>query len=179
MDRGWLPRRAENKTAKVRISAASLLQVPLGPPDFQSALTAVKSPTFSASILAVLADGLATNPFLNNYGDLDMELCNYITLTQATKLLPNQPHASAVWRWCRQGIKTRNGDLIKLHHVRIGGRLVTTERDLKVFFESVAESDAKYFDRPVPTYPRPRNVQSDQARRRALEADAELRVRGI
>lgn len=69
----------------------------------------------------------------------------YISLAEATRLAPGRPHSSAVWRWCRKGIKTRRGDRVHLEHIRAGGRIFTTENWLIEFFKAIAEADVEYF----------------------------------
>ena len=59
---------------------------------------------------------------------------NHITLAEAAKLAPGRPSACAVWRWCRIGIKSRNGQRIRLEHIRAGGRIFTSETALAAFF---------------------------------------------
>lgn len=70
------------------------------------------------------------------------------TLVEAAALCPHRPHPSALWRWCRRGIKARSGKRIRLNHVRVGGRIFTTQADLARFFAAVAEADAERFEVP-------------------------------
>jgi hypothetical protein len=95
-----------------------------------------------------------------------------VTLGQAAKLCPGRPSANAVWRWCRKGILSRSGQRIRLHHVRVGGRIFTDKVSLERFFVEVAEADSEYFDRsriPVsqskPTSHSERNRRIEQAER--------------
>ena len=71
-----------------------------------------------------------------------------LELAEAAQRCPGQPHYSALWRWCRKGIKVRGGDSVRLGHFRIGGRIYTTRADLSRFLEAVAEADAAYFSMP-------------------------------
>ena len=68
---------------------------------------------------------------------------NYITVSQAAKLSPGRPHTASVWRWMRRGVRTRSGGVVKLEHVRAGGKLYTTKAALQRFFQAVAESDCR------------------------------------
>ena len=77
-------------------------------------------------------------------------IASYLTLANATKLCPGRPSANAVWRWCRRGVRSRTGQIVRLDHIRVGGRIFTTEDALHRFFAAVSEADAPYFARPVP-----------------------------
>lgn len=65
----------------------------------------------------------------------------YITLSEAAALAPRPPTAGAVWRWARRGLPTSDGRRIHLRHVRVGGRVYTTEQWLHQFFEELAAAD--------------------------------------
>lgn len=78
-----------------------------------------------------------------------MQQNEYISLAQAAQQVPGHPHPSAVWRWCRTGVLSRSGIRVRLEHVRIGGRIFTTQLALDVFFKAVADADASHFDRRV------------------------------
>ncbi|HPM22957.1 MAG TPA: hypothetical protein PLP66_03580 [Phycisphaerae bacterium] len=71
---------------------------------------------------------------------------NYITLTEAAKIAPGRPSTNCVWRWCRRGVKSRNGERVRLQHLRIGGMIYTTPGWLEQFGRALADADAKYFD---------------------------------
>ena len=101
----------------------------------------------------------------------------FITLSEAARLVPGRPTACAVWRWCRVGVKIKNGDRIKLHHVRFGGRLFTTEAALRQFSIDAAAGDEAYFDRATEPLPKP---QTGKHRERSqAEARATLKAAGI
>lgn len=68
-------------------------------------------------------------------------LAHLLTLAAAAKLLPNHPHPSALWRWSRRGLRARNGQVIHLQHVRLGGRVYTSEEWLSDFGRKLAEND--------------------------------------
>ena len=73
------------------------------------------------------------------------ETPQYITLTQAAKLAPSRPSVNCIWRWCRKGVLARDGQRIRLQHIRIGGKLYTTAEWLDAFGHQLAEADAGYF----------------------------------
>lgn len=71
----------------------------------------------------------------------------YLTLSQAAQQAPGRVHASALWRWCRRGLCARNGQRIRLPHLRVGGRIYVKADELEAFFRAVAEADTEYFDK--------------------------------
>ena len=75
------------------------------------------------------------------------EEIDYITLASAAKLVPSEPCSNTIWRWCRKGVKSRNGTWIRLQHVRVGSHMYTTARWLADFAQKLAEADTEYFDR--------------------------------
>jgi hypothetical protein len=70
----------------------------------------------------------------------------YITLTKAAQLAPGRPSTNCLWRWCRRGVLARTGERIRLRHVRVGGKIFTTELWLAEFGRQLAEADRAYFD---------------------------------
>jgi len=78
--------------------------------------------------------------------DKTTETPQYITMTEAAKLAPGRPSTSCIWRWCRRGVKARDGQRVRLEHVRVGGMIYTTAAWLDAFGRALAEADAKYFD---------------------------------
>ena len=83
-----------------------------------------------------------------------------ITLGEAAKLAPGQPHASAVWRWCRKGIKAAGGRRIFLEHSRFGRRVFTSREAVARFGRALADADAEHFLRDDNRVPTPRTVIS-------------------
>ena len=63
-----------------------------------------------------------------------------LTPKQAASLLPvieGKPiDPSAIWRWARKGIQG-----VRLEHIRIGGRILTTMEALENFTRELAEVD--------------------------------------
>jgi hypothetical protein len=45
----------------------------------------------------------------------------YITLAQATKLIPGRPHVATAWRWGTHGVRG-----VKLQTIRSGSKVLTT-----------------------------------------------------
>lgn len=70
----------------------------------------------------------------------------YLSLSQAARLAPGRPSSSATWRWCRKGLKARDGSSVYLKHVRVGRTVYTTASWLHQFFEAVAAADQKHFE---------------------------------
>jgi len=106
---------------------------------------------------------------------------NYLTLAEAARTLPNDPHPASVWRWCRKGVVSRSGHRVKLAHVRIGGRIYVTDEDLKRFGEELAASDAEHFDEagdPIPNREQPKPRTPSQRERDIAEADQACKSAG-
>jgi len=121
----------------------------------------------------------------------------YITLTQAAKLTPGRPSTNCLWRWCRRGVIARNGERIRLEHVRIGGKLFTQRRWLEEFGRRLASADSQYFDEVPPntasgataaaqdapavstTAPHRRRSSAERRRRRVEDAEQRLNALGI
>lgn len=68
-----------------------------------------------------------------------------LTLAQAAASCSTKPDPASVWRWCRKGIKTSGGRRVRLEHVRVGGRIYTTEPAMERFFAAVAAADMEHF----------------------------------
>jgi hypothetical protein len=109
---------------------------------------------------------------------------HHITLTEAAKLTPGRPSTNCLWRWCRRGVLSRNGQRVRLEHVRIGGKIFTTAEWVERFGKALAEADASYFDlegqavesarprrqRPVSRHVQQRQAAHDQTNRELEEA---------
>ena len=105
---------------------------------------------------------------------------DYISLTEAAKLSPGRPSTNAIWRWCRKGVLSRTGQRVRLDHVRIGGKIFTTETDLQKFFRQVAESDRAYFQDPDRSPDLSAKRPTDKQRQRRIDrAERELRNSGF
>lgn len=119
----------------------------------------------------------------------------HITLTQAAKIAPGRPSTNCLWRWCRRGVRARDGQRVRLQHRRIGGKIFTTLAWLDEFGRHLAEADTRYFDlceaaahvaadAELPVQRRRRRSKQDdragQADRRELDAaQRELEEAGI
>lgn len=75
-----------------------------------------------------------------------MDATEYLTLAEASKLVPGRPHPSCLWRWCRKGVQTRGGERIRLQHHRLGSRIFVTLEWLRLFGEELAKADSHFFD---------------------------------
>lgn len=71
---------------------------------------------------------------------------DYISLTQAAQSVPGRTTSNCVWRWCRTGVLARNGDRVRLEHVRVGGKIFTRRVWLEAFLKGIAQLDTAYFD---------------------------------
>ncbi len=72
----------------------------------------------------------------------------WITLSQASKTIPGRPSSSTIWRWIRTGIRTADGDRVRLRHIRVGRRIFISPDDLNRFFRDIAARD--WQPRPQP-----------------------------
>ena len=72
---------------------------------------------------------------------IDLRNETALSLTDATKAVPpidnKRPHPSTVWRWCRKGLRG-----VRLEHIRVGHRVVTTREALCRFFDRLAGAEA-------------------------------------
>jgi hypothetical protein len=48
------------------------------------------------------------------------------------------PHPSVLWRWCFQGLKTRDGRRVRLEAVKAGSATVSSVAALRRFWEALA-----------------------------------------
>jgi len=74
---------------------------------------------------------------------IDTRSDELLGLSQAAAACPpvdgKRPHASSLWRWMRKGCRG-----VRLEHVKVGRRVVTTREALEKFFRETA-------DAPLPT----------------------------
>ena len=78
-----------------------------------------------------------------------IETERHLTLSEAARISPGRPHVNSIWRACRKGIKARNGERVKLEHIRFGGRIYTSAEALARFAKRVADAGGDYVDAPV------------------------------
>ena len=97
-----------------------------------------------------------------------------INLNQAAKLLPNRPHISTLWRWCRKGV---NG--VRLDYWRAGRRILTTPEALEQFCARLAEADQDKTSQSSDTQVTPRSRTEKQRERDMARAKATLSKAGI
>jgi len=72
-------------------------------------------------------------------------LQEYLTLSEAAKHIPSRPSTQSLWRWCRRGLRTRDGGRAHLDHRRIGGQIYTTDEWLDEFFRETTDKDVAHF----------------------------------
>jgi hypothetical protein len=102
-----------------------------------------------------------------------------IVFTEAAAHCPQRPHVSALWRWCRKGLKTAGGGRVRLEHVRIGGRIYTSRQAMERFFAAVAAADLEYFRDDDATFAHEVEPSSAQREREIAAADKRLASAGI
>ena len=106
-----------------------------------------------------------------------------ISLTEATKISPGRPSTNCVWRWCRKGVRARGGTRVRLRHVRVGGKIFTSQQWLDEFGHHVADADAAYFDQQSDSTPEvtsPARVRSETQRHAAIaRAEESLSQAGL
>lgn len=102
----------------------------------------------------------------------------YISLSEAARLVPGHPHASSLWRWARKGVKARNGETIRLEHRRIGARVFVRRADLDNFFSEVARADAEHFNQATIPPQEPKTRTEKQRVRDIERAKGNLQAAG-
>jgi hypothetical protein len=105
-----------------------------------------------------------------------------LTLGQASRVSPGRTSTNTIWRWARKGVVARSGERIRLEHLRLGGKIFTTEQWMQDFGRKLATADAAHFDRQL-MGPAPNDLPSaggDESRRAYLEQiDRDLQESGI
>lgn len=96
-------------------------------------------------------------------------LADLITLAEGAQHVPGRPTANCLWRWCRRGVLARDGSRIRLQHVRVGGRVMTSVDWIRDFGKRLSEADAAYFDAKI--------ARTQQTPPRAAQFDAPKRPR--
>lgn len=90
----------------------------------------------------------------------------FISMSAAAKLV--RAHPTSVARWCHKGTRTKLG-VVKLEHVRMPGRLVTSAAALARFFAAIGAD-------PVPAPP---SRSPAKVRKASEEASRALEQMGI
>jgi len=71
---------------------------------------------------------------------IDLKTEKLITLTQATKVLPQvdgkRIHISTLWRWCKKGLRG-----INLEYLRAGSKIMTSQEAMQRFFDALTGLD--------------------------------------
>ena len=103
-------------------------------------------------------------------------MTNYISLEDASRLLPTRPAVCTIWRWCVKGIHVRKAaQTVKLRSVFIGRKMFTTPDWLEEFIHQLSASRLGRFEPVVDHKPAPHaHERMDPA-----EVDEILRRAGI
>jgi hypothetical protein len=114
------------------------------------------------------------------YGGFFMVEQNYLSLSEAARIAPGKPHKASIWRWCRKGVKARTGDVVKLRHVRAGGKVFTRADWLEQFLAELVATDQEHFDRPAEPQAKPANARHLARREKEIAASkSRLREAGV
>ena len=114
---------------------------------------------------------------------VELQTENWLTLSQAAKLVPGKPHPATIWRWCRDGA---NG--VRLAFIKSGARIVVSERALIEFLERSTQADAERFEaarlarhaeRAVAKAATPRPPSERRRQREIEQARENLRRHGV
>ena len=94
---------------------------------------------------------------------INTESESLLSLSEAARACPavdgKKPHCSTLWRWMQKGVRG-----VRLEHVKIGRRIVTTRPALEVFFRELA-------DAPMPSpSPSPSRGRTHKQRERDISA---------
>lgn len=95
-------------------------------------------------------------------------------LAEAARKIPGNPSTMTLWRWC---VKGHRG--VKLHHVRLGRKIMVTPAALDEFASALARLDRRRPSSPRRrsasnvSYRNPRRARLRRAEVAELEADEE------
>lgn len=98
-----------------------------------------------------------------------------LTLSQAGRKVPGGVAPSTVWRWAREGVRARTGEVVRLRCVRAGRKLLIPSDAMIEFFEATAAADAGAFPERAPVTSQRRRPRSATQRQAEIEA-AESRL---
>lgn len=59
-----------------------------------------------------------------------------IPLSKVQSIIPKRLNHSTIWRWCKQGVKTPNGERVRLAHSKAGGRIVVSRAAVRAFLKA-------------------------------------------
>ncbi len=93
----------------------------------------------------------------------------YLSPAEFGRQVPGRPvSAVTVWGWCVNGLKGRNGEVIRLRHIRVGKFIQIKPEWGPEFFESLANARTATY--PVQHPVRNRDIVPLQASHYAAEA---------
>jgi hypothetical protein len=98
-----------------------------------------------------------------------------ISLSEATRLLPKSPrnkklHVSTLYRWMLGGLRSKDGMIVRLEMIKIGGTACTSQEALQRFFDRLSGNTAVVTPPPITRRQRLRQIK---------QAEEELRRAGI
>lgn len=70
-----------------------------------------------------------------------------VSLKEAVRMLPrkghtNTLHFSTIYRWIMRGLKTKDGLVVRLETIKVGGTLCTSQEALQRFFDRLSGDTA-------------------------------------
>ncbi len=97
------------------------------------------------------------------------------SFAEAIRKLPNgcqnkRLHVSVLYRWVNAGLRSKDGQIVRLEMVKIGGRAYTSQEALQRFFDRLTG------DQSIVTPP---PITSRQRLRQIEQAEERLRRKGI
>lgn len=100
---------------------------------------------------------------------IDIEFETLITLSEASRRLPNHPSVTTLWRWWQRGVKGH-----KLETAQIGGKRYTSVEALQRFVDRLSASEE------APAKPALSQKQAERQRKSRLKnAEQRLAAAGI
>jgi hypothetical protein len=96
---------------------------------------------------------------------IDINAETLLTPTEAAKRLPNRPHTSSIWRWCRRGVRG-----VRLEYVRVGSKIFTTSAALNRLVNALAAADEHQSATAIPTT----KPSTPAAREKSIQRACEL-----
>ena len=65
-------------------------------------------------------------------------MLNYLTMKEASDLLPGNPSHCTVWRWCHRGVAIHGTrKKVKLYHIHLGRKMLTSQEWLEDFLTAL------------------------------------------
>lgn len=101
-----------------------------------------------------------------------------IDCVKAAKIIPGRPSSDTVWRWMTKGVKLPNGERLRLDHIRVGGKLFTTETNVRDFIAANTAAHVAAADAPPPVKSKTvRRVPQTRRQKQIADARRELSSR--